>query len=123
LIYYCWCCYGRNERGTGPCARCAGEIAAPPNTTLTRRLLWATRHPDPDVAIMATRRLAAVRATDAIPSLRSLITDPPDPYVAAEALRTLIELSGTEAEHAFLVRLAESGPALLRSLARSFLSR
>lgn len=118
MAYYCWFCYGRNARASGPCAHCGHEIAPPPSATETERLIWATRHPDPDVAIISTRRLGQEGDRAAIPTLRELIDTPPDPYVAAEALRALLALSSVRAELVLLTRLAADGPVMLRHEAR-----
>lgn len=99
------------------CVHCGGEISAPPSATETERLLWATRHPDPDVGIMAAKRLGTQGDPAAIPALRGLVEDALDPYVAAEALRSLLILSSDTAEKALLQRLQSSGPVLLRKVA------
>lgn len=121
MAYYCWHCYGRNDVDNGLCEHCGGEIGPPPHVSAVQRLIWATRHPDPDVAILATRRIGTEGDVRAVPALRALIDEPPDPYVAAEALRSLVALSGIDAQRQLLQQLADDGPILLRTAARKFL--
>jgi hypothetical protein len=123
VTYYCWHCYARNNQRSGVCKRCGQEISPPSSATTVDHLLWATRHPDPDVAIMATRRLATEGASESVEPLRALVANPPDPYVGAEALRTLIALSDVDTERALLESLADSGPVMVRRVARSALGR
>lgn len=47
--------------------------------------------------------------------------DPPDPYVAAEALRSLARLESPNALQPWLEPLAREGPVLLRQAAREIL--
>lgn len=117
MTTYCWQCYARNDRASGACRRCGGEIADPPGASVTERLLWGAAHPDPDVAMIAVRRLAALGDAGAVPSLRRLVLDPPDPYVGAEALRSLLTLSSAGTERDLLVQLARHGPVLTRRIA------
>lgn len=119
--YYCWTCYGRNSRSSGPCEHCGHEIRPPADATLTGRLVWGIRHPDPDVALMSTRRLAAIGDPSTIPALRASVADPPDPFVAAEALRSLLMLSSVHDEQELLRSLAEDGPTQLKRVAREAL--
>ena len=99
--YRCWHCYGSNSQPTGRCPHCGEEIAAPPDVSYDERLAWTLRHPDPDRAMMAARVLGVRRAYSAAPQLLG-VRDPPDPYVGAEALRSLIAIQGAEALHALL---------------------
>jgi HEAT repeat protein len=121
--YYCWHCYGHNRRASGRCAYRGQEIAAPAETALSETLIWAARHPDPDVAIMAVRRLGVLGDPAAAGPVRDLIDDPPDPYVAAQALRSLVALSTIAALEPLLERLASDGPVLVRAAAREALAR
>lgn len=114
-VYYCWSCYARNDRQAGPCERCGRDISPPTDISEVDRLLWGIGHPDPDVAIISTRRVARLGDQSAIPALRKCIEEGPDPYVAVEALRSLLALSSATAEEPLLRRLARAGPILLRS--------
>lgn len=122
MAFYCWWCYGRNDRGTGPCVHCGRDISAPDSATETQRLIWGAYHPDPDVAIICTRRLGQHGDTAAVPFLRGLIKDPPDPYVGAEALTSLLALSSVDAERQLLLELADHGPVLQKHLAQRALT-
>lgn len=123
MTYYCWHCYARNDAGSGPCVRCGQEIAAPADASESECLIWAIRHPNPDVAIIATRRLADHPGAAVEQALHEAVQDPPDPYVAVEALRSLLSLSFTERERSLLQELARSGPVMLRALAKEALGR
>ena len=123
MAFYCWWCYGRNDNGTGPCVQCGRDIRPPDSATQTQRLIWGTHHPDPDVAIICTRRLGTHADTAAVPLLRALIMDPPDPYVGAEALTSLLALSSVDAERQLLQELADHGPVLQKHLAQRALTR
>lgn len=121
-MYYCWSCYGHNHDQHGPCVHCGREISPPPDADRATRLIWALRHPDPDVAVLSTRRLARLSEKSAIPALRKCITQTHDPYLAAEALRSLVVLSTPAAERELLEGLATDGPVLLREQARKALA-
>lgn len=123
LTYYCWNCYGLNPRPSGPCVRCGHEVEPPPEADLLNRLLWATRHPNPDVAVMAVRRLGIQGDAATAEALRELLEDPPDPYIAAEALRSLVQLLGADELGELLRRLADNGPVPVRAQARRALAR
>lgn len=87
-MFYCWWCYGRNKEA-GRCVHCGRDVRPPDSATETERLIWGTHHPDPDVAIICTRRLGTHGDAAAVPVLRALVDNPPDPYVGAEALTSL----------------------------------
>jgi HEAT repeat protein len=119
--YRCWHCYGTNSDPAGGCAHCGEKIAAPPDASYDERLAWALRHPDPDRAMMAARVLGERRAESAAPHLLGVVRDPPDPYVGAEALRSLIAIQGAEALHPLLEELARKESFLLAGVARQAL--
>lgn len=121
-VYYCWFCYRHNDRACGPCARCGKEISPPPDADQTARLIWALHHPDSDVAMLSTRRLGQLGDRSAIPALRKCVVRTPDPYLAAEALRSLLVLSTPAAEKELLDRLARDGAVMLRNQARGALA-
>lgn len=123
MTYYCWRCYGRNAEPTGPCEHCGAEIAAPAHASEEDHLIWGIRHPDPDVAILSTRRLADHPGPATAAALRNAISSPPDPYVAAEALKSLLVVSSVDAERPLLQQLAGEGPAMLRSAAQHALGK
>ncbi|WP_188897573.1 HEAT repeat domain-containing protein [Microlunatus endophyticus] len=119
--YYCWSCYGRNDHASGPCDHCGDEIEPPADADLTTRLVWGIRHPNPDVALMSVRRLPMVGDSSAIPALRAAVIDPPDPYVAAAALKSLLSLSSVAEEEELLRSSVSTGPPLVASIAREAL--
>ncbi|MFC4242907.1 HEAT repeat domain-containing protein [Gryllotalpicola reticulitermitis] len=122
MAFYCWACYGRNDHTTGACVHCGHEISPPAEATETQRLIWALRHPDPDVAIISARRLGAEGNAEAVSALREAIDRPPDPYVAGEALHSLLALSTVDNEKQLLERLAAGGPFMLRRQAERALA-
>jgi len=74
------------------------------------------------VAIISARRLGADGDRSAIPALREVIDQPPDPYVAGEALHSLLALSTVDGEAQLLERLAADGPFMLRRQAEQALA-
>jgi len=72
---------------------------------------------------MAVRRLGTRGDATTAEALRALLEDPPDPYVAAEALRSLVDLLGVDELGGLLRPLADSGPVLVRAQARRALAR
>jgi hypothetical protein len=121
VVDLCFHCYATNERPEGPCARCGNEIAAPPDAGYDDLLIWALRHPDGDRAIIAARPLGRRRSRAATPQLRSLVLDAPDPFLASEALRSLIAIEGVEELSAYLERLSRSGSFMITAVARAAL--
>jgi hypothetical protein len=94
LTYHCFNCYGTNSTGSGLCRHCGREIAPPPEASYDDRLVWTLHHPDPDRAITAARILGDRGATSAAGALKEVVRDPPDPYLAVQALRSLIRIEG-----------------------------
>jgi hypothetical protein len=68
--------------------------------------MWTLGHPDGDRAVMAARILGVRRSSDASPALRQAVTAGRDPYLAVEALRSLIAIDGVEPLRAWLGRHA-----------------
>jgi HEAT repeat protein len=123
LTYYCFSCYGRNDRPDGPCAHCGEPIEAPPGTSYFELLLWALRHSVPDVAMQAAATLGARREERARESLRQLALTSTDPILAAQALQSLIDICGTEELRPLLEQLAVEGAAPSRRVATAALER
>lgn len=121
-IYYCFHCYGRNEHPSGRCVHCGDEISAPADITYDERLIWSLRHPDPDRAMVAARTLGARGTKGAVPALRQAVLDPPDPYVAAKALQSLVQIEGIEAERSMLEDLVGGDSFIVALAARNALA-
>ena len=83
--------------------------------------MWGLRHRDPDVAVMAARRLGGCSDPQALDALRGVLDQPPDPYVTAAALRSLVRIGGADVWRGELERFAHRGPALLRRTALNLL--
>jgi len=116
-MYWCFDCYGLNPRPDGRCVHCGQSVAPPPGTTEVDRLVWALRHPDGDRAVLAARALGRRRDPSAVAALRSAVTDPSDPFVAAEALRSFVAIEGVEPLRRWLEQFAVSAPFLVRDVA------
>jgi len=108
LRFYCYACYGLVPEAEGRCPHCGGPVEAPPGTEYADLLLWALRHPVVDVVMTAVRILGARRESRAVAPLRALARDSDDPYLAAEAVRSLVAIEGLETAREFLLEIAES---------------
>jgi len=122
-MYWCFHCYAPNTRPEGPCERCSAEIKAPASLTYDERLIWALGHPDGDRAMMAASLLGKRGVRQARPALELLVERGGDPFLAAQALRSLIELEGAEAISDLLAAQAQSGPFLAARVATEALER
>ncbi len=87
------------------------------------RLAWTLRHPDPDRALMAARVLGERRAESAVSELLGAVRDPPDPYVGAEALRSLVAIQGPERLRVLLEEMAAEESFLIAGVAQETLSK
>jgi len=116
-MHWCYHCYGVNQAPSGPCVRCGKEIAPPDDLSYDQRLIWALGHPDGDRAIMAARTLGAHRAREAAPRLEEVASAGGDPFLAAEALRSLVAIEGADALRPFLTEIAEHGGLLPATVA------
>lgn len=122
LRFYCYACYGLVPRTEGRCPNC-GELVDPPPGTEYADLLWALRHPVVDVAMTAVGILGARHESRAVAPLRALARDSDDPYLAAEAVRSLVAIEGLEPEREFLLEIAESGRLVPAAAAARALGR
>ena len=121
--WFCFHCYGRNDRPSGRCETCGDPIEPPHELSYDERLIWALDHPLPGTAIMAAQVLGVRRPAAAVESLRRAVAAQRDPYLAAEALRALVAVEGIQATRPLLRQLAAEGPLLLRRVARGELLR
>ncbi len=106
-MYWCFHCYAVNPRSSGPCVHCGEEIAAPAGLSYDEQLIWALGHPDGDRAIMAAHTLGVRGSTQAAPHLRQVVEEEADPFLATEALRSLIAIEGVDPLRPFLESVAE----------------
>jgi HEAT repeat protein len=121
LTYFCFECYAENERPEGACVRCGGAIEPPPDTSYADLLIWALHHPLAPVATHAAAVLGDVGDRRAIGPLHVLIDDPPDPYIAAAALASLVALQGVDELRPLLERLAREAAPPVRRVAKNSL--
>lgn len=119
LTRLCPACYEPNRASEKHCRRCGARLES--EETFDERLIWALRHPDTSVAVLAAELLAARKARQAIPALLEL-TESPDPYRAAAATAALGAFRGDPTVAAALGRLAEAPSFLVRGAARAALA-
>jgi hypothetical protein len=117
-VYWCFHCYGLNRDPSGPCVRCVQPVESPPGLSYDQKLIWTLGHPDGDRAVTAARILGVRRARDASPVLRQAVTAGLDPFLAVEALRSLITIDGVERWRPWLEQLATKAPFMVRAVAR-----
>jgi PII-like signaling protein len=98
-------------------------VEAPPGSDQVDNLVWALRHPDGDRAVMAAVALGRRDDARAVRALRGVVEDPPDPYVASEALRSLVKIEGVEPLRAWLEELVQGRSIFLASVATEALER
>jgi hypothetical protein len=115
---YCWGCYGLNEAARGRCRWCGQPIEEPPGTSFVDRLVWALHHPLHDRRILAAKALGERREAGARGALRTVIDEGDDPYLAAEALRSLLLIDGAAAHRDLVERLSGQGSVPVRAVAR-----
>jgi hypothetical protein len=123
LHYYCYRCYRVVGESEGRCPHCGGWIEAPSGAEYADLLLWALRHPVADVAMTAARILGARREERAVGPLRALARQSDDPYLAAQAVRSLVAIEGLGPARDFLLEIAESGRLVPAAAAAEALSR
>jgi len=121
MNHYCWACYAVNERPSGVCVACGEEIAAPRGTDYADLLLWGLGHPLPDRQLLAAEILGRLHDRRAIEPLRRLVSESSDPYLAAQALRSLLAIDGATPHRPLLEQLAHSGAAPVRAVAAAAL--
>jgi hypothetical protein len=122
LTYYCWQCYGENPRCGGICTKCGGRIEAPAGTPYVDLLLWALGHPLAERQMTAARVLGELREPRASAALRELAIGARDPYLAAQALESLIAIEGPDSLVALLCDRVVKGPIPVRRVAERGLS-
>lgn len=121
MRHYCWQCYAPNEHATGVCAGCGGRIEAPEETAYAELLLWELGHPLPDRQMLAAELLGKLREPRAREPLQVLAMESPDPYLAAQALHSLLTIDGPDRHRELLERLVRDGGVPVRALARAAL--
>jgi HEAT repeat protein len=120
--FYCWQCYALSDRSRGKCVACGGEIAAPADAGFTEKLLWSLHHPLPDRQLTAARVLGERQEQRAREPLRELALNESDPYLAAEALKSLVAIDGAEQLRDLLEQLADTGSPPVKRVAKRALT-
>jgi hypothetical protein len=81
--------------------------------------MWTLGHPDGDRAITAAQILGSLCAREAAPALREAVIADRDPFLAAEALRSLIKIDGVDRWRPWLEELAaQATPFMVSAVAR-----
>lgn len=89
--------------------------------TYQDRLEWTLGHPDADRAALAARLLGRIGDLSVAPVLERVVEESNDPYLAAEALRSLLRLLGVRGCGSKLEAWARHGPLLVRRVAQGAL--
>lgn len=121
-MYWCFHCYGLNHQPRGACVHCGQPIEGPPGLSYSDQLVWTLGHPDGDRAVLAAKTLGRRHVRAALPALRQAVQDGRDPYLAAAALRSAIEIAGVEELNPWLEELIGSDSFMVSTIARRALS-
>jgi len=114
--HYCWHCYAANPVPVGRCAACGEAIEQPAGVTYSEQLIWALGHRLAGTQMIAAQVLGELREPAAEGPLRALVADA-DPFLAAQALRSLVSIVGVDGTRDLLEPLAESGPPAVMRVA------
>jgi hypothetical protein len=80
--------------------------------------MWTLGHPDGGRAVTAARILGSLGCREASPALRDAVTADRDPFLAAEALRSLLAIDGVGRWRAWLEELATHALLMVRDVAQ-----
>jgi hypothetical protein len=114
MTWFCPECFEEIDTPRQRCPSC-GALAEDDRQSYEDKLVRALNHRLPDRQVLAARILAALRSRAAVPRLAELAVDDKDPYLAAEAARSLALI---EPDHPVVRRLGASGPLLSRTAVR-----
>ena len=114
--YYCWHCYARNSEATSACRVCGESIESPPATSYTDQLIWALGHPLAGRQMIAAQILGQRRERAAERPLRELV-ERGDPFLAAQALHSLVLIVGVDDLRDLLQALVGSAPPAVSRVA------
>lgn len=114
ITWFCPECFAEVDPSVERCPAC-GASTPVDERTYEQKLIRALDHRLPDRRRLAARILGMVGSRAALPKLVDAATDPSDPYVAAEAARSLALI---EPHHPLVRRLREHGPVLTRAAVR-----
>lgn len=116
-MYWCFHCYTPNPRPSGPCVRCGQEVAAPSGISDEQRLVWTLHHPDGDRAMLAAQTLGKRGSAGAVPALRSVVDEGFDPFLAAQALSSAVQIAGVDELAGWLTDLTQCDSFMVREAA------
>jgi HEAT repeat protein len=121
-VYWCFCCYAVNDHPSGPCRVCGEPVEPPAGLSWVDSLIWTLGHPDGDRAVVAARTLGRLNAPQSVPALRKAVDAGADIYLRAEALRSLLAISGPEPLRPWLEQLSREASFAVRDIARKALA-
>jgi HEAT repeat protein len=111
ITWFCPECFAEVDAGAERCPAC-GSLTDADDRTYEEKLMRALHHHLSDRRLLAARILGAIRSRGAVPELAEAAADRTDPYVAAEAARSLALI---QPDHPLVRRLREDGPMLTRA--------
>jgi hypothetical protein len=120
-VFWCFHCYVLNDHPRGPCVACGEPVESPAGLSKIDMMIWALGHPDGDMAVMAARTLGRLRAAESVPALRAAVEASADIFLWAEALLSVISISGPEPLRPWLEWISKAGPLRVREIAQDAL--
>jgi hypothetical protein len=114
ITWFCPDCFAEVDPDVDLCPAC-GASTHVDGRTYEQKLIRALDHRLPDRRRLAARVLGMIRSRAAVSKLVHAATDPSDPYVAAEAARSLALI---QPDHPLVRQLREDGSVLMRAALR-----
>lgn len=114
ITWFCPDCFTEVDPKAERCPSC-GSSTDPDDRTYEQKLVRALDHHLSDRRRLAARILGVIRSQAAVPRLAEAALDPADPYVAAEAARSLALI---DPGHPVVRRVRDSGPVLASAAVR-----
>lgn len=114
ITWFCPECFAEVDPKAERCPSCGASTEAD-DRTYEQKLVRALNHHLSDRRLLAARILGERRSRAAVSRLAEAATDLADPYVAAEAARSLALI---DPDHPVVEWLREAGPVLARTAVR-----
>lgn len=114
ITWFCPDCFAEIDPEVERCPSC-GAPNVTDGRTYEQKLVRALDHHLSDRRLLAARILGTLRSRAAVPRLAEVAMDANDPYLAAEAARSLALI---EPNHPIVGWLRDSGPMLTRAAVR-----
>lgn len=119
ITRFCPECFAEIDLQGERCSSC-GAPTTKDERTYEEKLVRALDHHLADRRLLAARILGALGSRAAVPRLAEAAGDATDPYLAAEAARSLALI---EPDHPIVTWIRDSGPVLARTAVREVLER